>query len=212
VLENIPILVIGDRPLSGGLLRRSDRLLVGQNYVSTDRPTQSPHQRVAGHDRGAEARLTGTRLREAWGSFLGRFLWQWFVTPTFDPARVFPVSCAVVEREETLVGTDDRKDGPTAGGMGVCARAGSGGIVACAQAAARRPQGQSPRPALPVWQVRNGRIEVRRVTDQAGIALYTSKEAADAGTLVLSNTFTQYQSRVPARRRTMTDVSSISVS
>ena len=57
------------------------------------------------------------------------------------------------------------------------------------------PLSQSLRPALPVWQERNGRIDARRVTDRAGIALYTSKEAATAGTLVLSDTLTQYQPR-----------------
>jgi hypothetical protein len=70
--------------------------------MSTRRTGRERHSRLTStwpDTVAVQARLTGARLRDAWGNLLGRFPWQWFVTLTFDPTRVFPVSSAVVERE-----------------------------------------------------------------------------------------------------------------
>ena len=129
-------------------------------------------------------RLSGTRLREAWASLLGRFPWEWFVTLTFDPKRVVPVSCAVVEREATEWCNQVARMLRLPVGW-VCApeRGRGGGWHAHVLLVAKRGI-WSPQAALPVWQERNGRIDARPVTDHSGIALYTTKTAAEAGTLV----------------------------
>ncbi len=146
-----------------------------------------------------QARPSRTRLREAWASLLGRFPWEWFVTLTIDPKRVFPVSCAVVEREATEWCHQVARMLRLPVGW-VCAleRGRGGGWHAHVLMIAER-FGWSPKAALPVWRERNGRIDARRVTDRAGIALYTTKEAAEAGTFVLSDTLTQYQPRAGSK-------------
>ena len=146
-----------------------------------------------------QARLSGTRLREAWASLLGRFPWQWFVTLTFDPKRFSPVSCAVVEREATEWCNQVARMRRLPVGW-VCApeRGRGGGWHAHVLLVAKRGI-WSPQAALPVWQERNGRIDARPVTDHSGIALYTTKTAAEAGTLVLSDTLTRYQPRAGSK-------------
>ena len=43
-------------------------------------------------------RLNRDRLR-GWARFLGRFKWEFFITLTFDPRRVFPVGRELADRE-----------------------------------------------------------------------------------------------------------------
>jgi hypothetical protein len=164
--------------------------------MSTRRTGRERHSRLtsAWPDTVAvQARLTGARLRDAWGNLLGRFPWQWFVTLTFDPTRVFPVSCAMVEREATAWSNQVSRMFRLPVGWVCALERGRGGGRHVHVLMLTDQQQWSPEAALPMWRERNGRIDARRVTDQAGIALYTTKEAAEAGTIVLSDTLTRYQ-------------------
>ena len=164
--------------------------------MSTRRTGRERHSRLTSawpDTVAAQARLRGPRLRDAWGSVLIRFPWQWFVTLTFDPTRVFPVSCAVVEREATEWSNQVARMLRRQVGWVCAPERGRGGVWHGHLLLTAGQQKWSPGPALPMWSERNGRIDARRVTDQAGIALYTTKEAAEAGTLVLSDTLTRYQ-------------------
>src|SRR5687767_13302360 len=50
-------------------------------------------------DISACVRVRGARVRVAWVDFLGCVHWDLLVTLTFDPKRVFPVSCSRSENE-----------------------------------------------------------------------------------------------------------------
>ena len=54
----------------------------------------------------------------------------------------------------------------------------------------------SPKAALQVWKTRYGRIDLRPVHDLRGLGLYLTKEAAVAGTIVLSDTLVKYKPAV----------------
>ena len=142
-----------------------------------------------------QARLTGAHLREAWGSFLGRIPWQWFATLTFDPTRSRPASRAVVEREATWWARLVAKMARWPVGWVCAPERGRGGLWHGHLLLLGPSQDWSPAAACPVWQARNGRIDLRPVQHAPGIALYTSKEAATAGTIILSETLTRYQPR-----------------
>ena len=84
-----------------------------------DRPTvqtglapSHPRTRPWPPHMATKTRVAGTDLIDGWATWLGRFSWQWFVTLTFVPKRVFPVSRAVVEREAT---TPLRRSRPESG-------------------------------------------------------------------------------------------------
>jgi hypothetical protein len=138
-------------------------------------------------------------LRVAWVDFLGRVPWDLFVTLTFDPKRVFPVPCTRAGREA----------------FEWC------GMIACALrhpigwliALERGFSGQWHAHVLLVgvaadmaafaelWALRNGHIDVKPVTDGAGIVLYSTKQAALSGEIVLSDTLPLYVNRLPAHER-----------
>ena len=144
----------------------------------------------------AQTRLTGSDLREGWVTLVGRFPWEWFVTLTVDPKRVFPVSRAVVEREAVWWCNFVAKILRRPVGWVCATERGRGGQWhSHAVMLADRP-GWSPEAGLPAWTERNGRIDLRPVTDREGIALYTTKRAAEAGTIVLSDTLVKYRSLV----------------
>ena len=166
--------------------------------MSTRQPRTSRHSRLTSTwpaTVAEQARLTGARLRDAWGSFLGRIPWQWFATLTFDPILVFPVSRAVVEREATWWGRLVAKMVRRPVGWVCAPERGRGGLWHGHMLLLGPSQNWSPAAARPVWEARNGRIDLRPVQHAPGIALYTSKEAATAGTIILSDTLTRYQPR-----------------
>jgi len=144
-----------------------------------------------------ETRLVGADLIDGWATWLGHFPWQWFITLTFDPKRVFPVSQAVAEREASwwceLVARTVRLPvgwvcAPERGRWGQW----HAHVVMLAPGLV-----WSPRAVLPVWKRRNGRIDLRPVHDLRGLGLYLTKEAAEAGTIVLSDTLVKYKPSVP---------------
>jgi hypothetical protein len=144
-----------------------------------------------------ETHLSGADLINGWATWLGHFPWQWFATLTFDPKRVYPVSQTVVEREASrwcqLVGRTVRLQ------VGwVCApERGRGGQWHAHVVMLANSETWSPTAALPVWETRNGRIDLRPVHDLRGLGLYLTKDAAEAGTIVLSDTLVKYKPSVP---------------
>ena len=166
---------------------------------STGRNRRSGHHSVWPATIAAHARLTGTHLRDAWARFLGRFPWEWFVTLTFDPKRIFPVSRTRVEREAIWWGQSVAKACRSPVGWICAPERGRGGLWHGHVLMLEESKDWSPESTLSMWRERNGRIDAQRVTDQAGITLYTTKQAAAAGTIMLSDTLTRYQSRAGSK-------------
>ena len=54
---------------------------------------------VRTRDYSSRVRVRGAALLVAWVDFLSCIPWEFFVTLTFDPKRVFPVDCTRAERE-----------------------------------------------------------------------------------------------------------------
>jgi len=50
-----------------------------------------------------------------------------------------------------------------------------------------------------IWEQRNGRVDVRPVSDANGVVLYSTKQAALAGEIVLSDTLAPYRERLTAK-------------
>ena len=141
----------------------------------------------------AQAKLAGARLREAWAEVVGQIPWQWFLTLSFDLKRVFSVSRATVEHEATWFNNLVCKILRLPVGWVCAVERGRGGLLHAHVLMTADRLHWSPEPAQHAWRARNGRIDLRRVTDQAGIALYTTKTAAEAGTIVLSDTLPRYR-------------------
>ena len=133
-------------------------------------------------------RVDRDELRAAW-AFLGCVPWKLFLTLTFDPKRVFPVGRERAEREAqqwcNLLGYMSR-----------CP-------LRWLYAAERSARGhwhvhvlltdldeKRIAPALGVWRSRNGNVDVRPVYNGGGAVLYTMKEAALNGEVVISDTIT----------------------
>jgi hypothetical protein len=133
-------------------------------------------------------------LATAWATFLGRVPWEWFITLTFDPKRRFPISRDLASREAFwwcgLVGQVYRIP------------------VAWVYAIERTSTGShhvhvlfvglhhNPRwtPVVEPWRERNGSVvDVRRVNDIDGVALYTTKSVAAHGEVVWSDTLSRYR-------------------
>ena len=146
-----------------------------------------------------ETHLSGADLINGWATWLGYFPWQWFITLTFDPKRVYPVSQSVAEREAIrwceLVGRTVRLP------VGwVCAtERGRGGQWHAHVVMLANSETWSPTAALPVWETRNGLIDLRPVHDLGRLGLYLTKDAAEAGTIVLSDTLVKYKPSVPTQ-------------
>ncbi len=140
-------------------------------------------------------------LKLAWVEFLGRIPWDLFVTLTFDPKRVFPVSETRCEKE--AVGWCSQLEyairRPVASLIAV-ERGRSGqwhGHVLLAGVPSDISISISP--LAEIWELRNGQINVKPVHAVAGAVLYTTKEAALSGNLVLSDAVGRYRDRLTDR-------------
>lgn len=136
-------------------------------------------------------RVRGPLLRMAWVEFLDRVPWKWFVTLTFDEKRVFPVDQSRAAREAVrwcgLIGWTLRR--PV--GWLVAPERGASGLWHAHALLVGVPNDISA--FASIWQVRNGRIDVQRVVSSPGVVLYTTKEAACTGTVLLSDTLSRYR-------------------
>lgn len=144
-------------------------------------------------------RVRGAMLLLGWVEFMGNIPWDLLVTLTFDPKRVFPVSSTRAEKEALtwcgLFGWTFRRP------------------VAWLIALERHQSGQWHAHVLlagvpndiallaRLWELRNGRIDVQAVSNAVGAVLYSTKEAALAGEIILSETVGKYRDRVTGRPR-----------
>jgi len=133
-------------------------------------------------------------LHRAWGEFIGRIPWEWFVTLTFDPKRRFPVSRELASREAFiwcgLVGLAYRR----AVTWVYAVERNASGLHHVHVLAAGLP---NPRwsVVVEVWRERNGRmVDIREVSyEPPRLALYACKSAASDGEIVLSDTVERYR-------------------
>jgi hypothetical protein len=138
-------------------------------------------------------------LAEAWGSYLGRLPWQFSATLTFDPKKVCPTDPQLASREAFwwvgLVGHLCRRQVIWA----YAVERGRSGLwhLHVLLGNAGRP---NRRTLEGVWRARNGHAAIKRVHDVPGIALYTTKSAAE-GEVVVSDTVT-----LPMFKTMVTDI------
>lgn len=130
------------------------------------------------------------RLREvakAWGDYVGRLPWQYAVTLTFDPKRVFPVRQARADREAWRwcadLGRLARR--PV---VWLYATERSAGGLWHAHVLLFDVRQRELDVATAVWEVRNGRVHVRAVFDGCGATLYASKSVPWGAEVVVSDT------------------------
>lgn len=156
------------------------------------RTTRWPQRNSAAEWPG-RMRLKRQRLARAWSRFLGRVPWEWFITLTFDSDRAVPIGQLRADRDAfwwfgqtshllrrpiAWVYAPERR--PT--GMWHVHALLAGGV-------ARRDLNA---PAA-MWKARNGFVDIRRVSARFGAALYTTKQAALTGDVVLSDTLAKYR-------------------
>ena len=144
-------------------------------------------------------RVPGAMLRLAWVDFMGCVPWDLFVTLTFDPKRAFPVGCTRAEKEALkwcgLIGWTLRCPvawliAPERGGSGQWhAHVLLAGVTGDTSALAT------------IWELRNGGIKVQPVSNAQGAVLYSTKEAALSGEVMLSDTLSLYRDRLTDKPR-----------
>ena len=141
------------------------------------------------------AALRAAALRAGWGEFLTRIPWEWTVTLTFDDGKIWPVNLYRAEREVTWWGRL----------LAQLYRRAIGWVCALELGRTRRwhghfllvgLDGRSVEPAVGAWKQRNGFAQSRKVTDVPGVALYTSKQAADEGYIILSQALSRYKNHL----------------
>ncbi len=138
----------------------------------------------------ADATVSDTQLLRAWGQFLGRVPWQFFVTLTFR----FEVGRAPAVREAqqfcTHVGQATRS--PVAWLLAPERhRSGSWHVHVLLVGVPGEIVGP-----VAMWRQRNGRVDVREVTDGTLIVIYATKSAALLGDVVVSDTLARYRKQL----------------
>ncbi len=140
----------------------------------------------------ASARAKGQRVHKAWGHVLGRLPWEWFVTLTFRQRGGFGLDRRTALRrgrnwcQRDLEGLLRKPIGWV-----IAAERGRGGGWHCHALLLGLDARKIGLP-LEIWRTRNGRADARSVYDAHGIALYTSKEAADQGEAAFSEHLARY--------------------
>lgn len=137
----------------------------------------------------------GSDLSRVWADYLGRLRWEWFVSLTFDPKRVFPVSRELGSREAFWwCGTLGHIYRRPAAWVYVVERSPSGAWHAHALIIGIG----APRwlAAAEAWRTRNGMIDIQPVADIGRVTLYSTKTLADGGEIVLSDTLVRYKRRI----------------
>jgi hypothetical protein len=136
-------------------------------------------------------RRRGGMLHAAWGQFLGRVPWEKFVTLTFDPSRRHGLGRRLAEAEAlrwcTFLGWISRR--PV--GWMYAAEVGAGGMWHVHGLVVGLPLDCWP-VAKTVWEKRNGRADIRSVDSPHVATLYTTKQAAETGTVVFADVLDRY--------------------
>jgi len=141
-------------------------------------------------------------VHTAWATWLGRVPWELFITLTFDPKRVLPVGQDKASREAVRWCNDTSR----------MYRKTLGWVVAPERRRSRQWHGHALMIGVPMangkvsrlpeaagtWRARNGHIRVDPVDRVSGVTLYTTKHAAAAGAIVLSDTLCRYRDALAA--------------
>ena len=136
-------------------------------------------------------RLRGAMVQPAWGQFLGRVPWEQFETLTFDPARRHGLGRRLAAAEAlrwcAFLAWISRR--PV--GWMHAAEVGAGGMWHVHVPVVGLPRDCWP-VAKTVWEKRNGRADVRSVDSPHVATLYTTKQAAETGTVVFADVLDRY--------------------
>lgn len=144
-------------------------------------------------------RCPRSELATAWGLFLGRVPWDFFVTLTFDPKRTFPVGSSKASRETFWwLGETARLLRREIAWVYATERGRSGQWHAHALVVGVAPGAGRLRVPCEIWRVRNGLITCRPVADPVKASLYTTEESVGAGEVVLSDTLARYKALLNA--------------
>lgn len=147
---------------------------------------------VLGGDWRDRTRINARRVRAGWADWLGHIPWHTFATLTFDPRRSPDTSERAASREAFWwcgqIGRWERK--PV--GWAYAVEGGGGDhihahalIVGCSD---------SVWPAMEAtWRARNGRIDLRRVTEPEPAAQYVCKAIGSNGEIAFSDTLDRYR-------------------
>jgi hypothetical protein len=149
----------------------------------------------------SHAGLRGDELKRASADFLGRIPWEVFVTLTFDPQRVFDVDRELaMKKARWWCGEVSRLVREPVAWV-IAAKRGHGGRWHAHVLLAGLPSMGMGRAPVAIWRQRNGYIDVERVTNVDGAALYTTKAAALTGDIELSDTVARYRNRASTKLR-----------
>lgn len=150
---------------------------------------------LPGDEWTARSRTRSRDLHVAWTNLLGRLSWEWFVTLTFDPKKVFPVGRQLASRETFWwCGQTGRLLRKPVGWVYAVERGGSGlwhAHVLLIGASVERLTAPTA-----MWIARNGFVRSVPVSDARGAALYTTKSAAGSSEIVWSDTLARYRDRL----------------
>lgn len=159
-------------------------------------------QSERGDDWRRRHRLEAKALQNAWADWLGRVDWQLFITLTFDPKRVFPVDEDRASREAFWwCNQSSHIYRRPLGWVYAPERDRSGqwhvhvlmiGVPMIDGKASMIPE------AVGMWKARNGKVDVQSVYDIGGITLYETKQAAQTGDLVWSDTIGTFRNALTA--------------
>jgi hypothetical protein len=138
---------------------------------------------VMGTWRG-RTRLRGGDLERAWGEFLGRLPWQYFVTLTFRNEVNLDLASKEAYRWLCLVGYLCRRPIVWAYAIEI-----SRNQMPHVHAVIEGAGDPNLKTLAATWQMRNGHADIARVYDARRVALYSTKQAA-RGDVVLSDTLT----------------------
>ena len=146
-----------------------------------------------------------TALHAAWGTYLGRLGWEWFVTLTFDEKHR-SINKRLADREAfwwvTQLGRLFRK--PV--GWLYAVEQGSSGRVHVHVLVVGVGVGVSWSTPRAMWRTSNGIAHIQPVDNGRRVVLYTTKQAYKGGDIVLSDTLARYLTQV--RTHDMVDLCS----
>ena len=177
---------------------RRDRRQPGVRKTAREGAPTGASEATPGQPDARSCRLRRDRLVDAWGRFLGRVPWQFMVTLTFDPRRIFPVDRQTAMRE--AVGWCCRLAWVVRRPVAwlVAVERGKAGLWHAHVLLVGAPDHLGSAPEA-MWRQRNGFIRVMRVDQARGAVVYATKEAARLGDVELSDTLIRYRTRLPDR-------------
>lgn len=141
-------------------------------------------------DRIPYVRVRNPELRVGWIDFVGAIPWEWFVTLTFDPKRVFPVGRERAGREATRWCQSLAWMYRRPVGWLISPERGRSGQWHAHALLIGLPRDISD--AAAPWESRNGKINLRRSYRGLGATLYATKETGPSGEVLLSDTLHLY--------------------